>query len=198
MQKIKELLQKKPILKTVLVFLVITLGFIFFNQTKEKKVTVPTQTSTSSEIATFEGISPGTAFNEDEINEKLGFPVSTKEEKDGVEVSDYRSTNEYRNNQLKIQNGTIKFIREVVNLDAKKSSEDIIKTFGISTYVLYNKDSSSVFDLYVYPNNGIAYLGHEDGTLLEIWYFQPTDINNFIETWATNYQEEKPTVTSQY
>jgi len=65
--------------------------------------------------------------------------------------------------------------------------------------VLYSQAPNASFDLFVYPANGIAYLGHSDGTILEIWYFPPVEnIDMFIENYGQGYGKEPSKVIPLY
>ena len=148
-------------------------------------------------IAEFKSIQPGEVFNEDEINNLLGYPTnSTSEGK--IKINYYRSTNEYRTNQLQISDNKIELIKESINPVDNKDSSFIRNQFGIADIILYEKSPNSFFDLYVYLNSGIAYLGHKDEGIFEIWYFPPTTLEDFINNYAQNYQEEPFTQQEGY
>ncbi|MEK7169014.1 MAG: hypothetical protein AAB778_03315 [Patescibacteria group bacterium] len=179
--------------KKIILLTIISLSaaiFIIININKNKDTTnsvTPTPIS-NKQTASYKNITAGEQFNENKINELIGYPVNSTISGE-IKTNNYRSSNEYRNNELKIKKGKVNFIREVVNPDDNKKADDIRNIYGIADYVLYEKESNSFFNLYVYLKNGIAYLGHEDGTILEIWYFEPTTLENFIENYASNYQE---------
>lgn len=188
MIKTRKITFKKFVILVLILISIFSVFYIYSNIETKKPISNQNNT-TNNKISSYKEIVPGNTFNENEINEKLGVPISTINIED-IKVSDYKSTNEYRNHQIEIENGSIKFIREVVNLVDNKTADDIRKIYGIAPYILYEKSPSSFFDLYVYPNNGIAYIGHSDGTILEIWYYKPTDIETFISNFASNYQKD--------
>jgi hypothetical protein len=162
----------------------------------DKKVSQTVSTPKSNRVADYKSIQPGKSKLE-EINSLLGYPIE-QSEKDGNIIAEYRSSSNYRNNLVTVQNGVATLIKEIVTATDNKKSQDIIQEYGEAPFVLYDQKPSSTFNLYVYPTNGIAYLGHEDGTLLEVWYFQPIDIDSFISTWAKDYSKEKTTETLKY
>ncbi|MFZ3301474.1 MAG: hypothetical protein WA152_02025 [Microgenomates group bacterium] len=151
------------------------------NNIKEIKVT-------DTNIANIEGVRPGLLFEEDRINQTFGTQLSATSS-GNVEIRDYPSSNIYRNNQIEVSNNKIGFIREIVNQEDNKTDNDIKNVYGNPSNILYPKTSDSSFNLYIYTDNGIAYLGHVDGTILEIWYFEPTDIETFMSKYAQSYQE---------
>lgn len=162
----------------------------------DKKISQTVPTSKTNRVADYKSIQPGKSTLE-EINSLLGYPIE-QSEKDGTVVTEYKSSSNYRNNIVTIQNGIATLVKEIVTATDNKKSQDIIKEYGEAPFVLYDQKPSSTFNLYVYPTNGIAYVGHEDGTLLEVWYFQPIDIDTFISTWAKGYSREKTTQTLKY
>ena len=187
MGKLTNLLKKKWFY-LLLIAIVLSLFFILNNR-KSRNISLSQPGSAISEIASFGEISPGKTSLE-KVNELLGFSVGTSTI-NGKEALDYRTSNQFRNHQVVAENNTVKIVKEVVNIEDNKNTDTVRSVYGIAPYILYEQVPESVFDLYVYPKNGIAYLGHEDGTVLEIWYFEPTIIETFISTWATNYSERK-------
>lgn len=180
------------ILIAVMLILVVVDKFII----PDKKTSQNTPTPKSNRVAEYKSIQPGKSTLE-EINSLLGYPIE-QSEKDGVTIAEYKSSSNYRNNIVTVQNGVATLIKEIVTAIDNKKSQDIIQEYGDAPFMLYDQKPSSTFNLYVYPTNGIAYVGHEDGTLLEVWYFQPIDIDTFMSTWAKGYSREKTTETLKY
>lgn len=194
MNKLRSLFRKK----WFYLILVILTAFLFFILKNRNAGNVPVSQPgiANREVASFGEILPGKT-SIDRVNELLGFPINTNIV-DGKNLQDYRTSNEFRNHQVITENSLVKLIKEAVNIEDAKSAETIRNTYGIAPYILYEKKPSSVFDLYVYPENGIAYIGHEDGTILEIWYFEPTTIDDFISKWANDYSKQKYSGKPQY
>lgn len=157
---------------------------------------IPSPTPINNSVATFGSLKPGVSTANDVIN-VLGRPIDTKNE-NGQTVSEYKSTNQYRFNQVTFVNGTATLIKEIVNSNDNKDASIITSIYGTAQKVLYEKLPSSVFNLYVYPGNGIAYLGAADGTLKEIWYFQPTTIDSFITDWGQDFSKTPVKDTNTY
>lgn len=149
-----------------------------------------------NKVATFGTIIPG-ASTEKDVSSVWGRPISTNEE-GSQKTSEYKSTNQYRFNQAIFTNGTANLIKEIINSNDNKDASSITSVYGTAQDILYEKLPSSVFSLYVYPQNGIAYLGASDGTLKEIWYFQPTTIDRFIADWGQNFSKTKVEDTNTY
>ena len=178
--------------------LVLTVLLVGINKIlKPKSLENPTVSpATPTKIADYKSIVPGETTL-DEVNNLLGYPVKKTGEGDKT-TAEYNSSNKYRNNKITLQNEVATLIKEMVNTPDNKKAQDIINEFGIAPYKFYKQKPSSTFDLYVYQANGIAYLGHIDGTLLEIWYFKPTSIDDFKAAWGTGYSTEKPTEILPY
>lgn len=178
----------------ILILIVFTL-FIYLANLFIKKPSVPV-TPTANKIAKFGEILPGKTSVE-KVDEILGKPIGS-ETQNGNTILDYKTTNKYINDQVVANNDLVKIVKKAVIFGDKTNAETITKDFGIAPYTLYKQSSNSVFNLYVYPQNGIAYLGHLDGTVMEIWYFEPTTIEDFISKWAPNYSQSKFQGQSQY
>ncbi len=190
MNKTFNFIKNKKILILALVsFISIISIFIKINSNNKNIDQTQTPTVISNEIATFKDIVPGKTYKEEEINKILGTPVSSTL-RDEIKINNYVSSNEYRTNDIEFVNGEVDLVKEVINPDDTRTAEDIRKIYGVSEYVLYENTSDSFFNIYIYPKNGIAYLGHNDGTILEIWYFKPTDIATFKSKWASNYSDK--------
>ena len=188
MNKIIEIIKSKKI--TILT--IISLSFLIFivvkiNNNKQNPIVQEIPISTPvNKIADFNEIIPGKTSLE-RINELLGNPLSSTVSGE-INVSSYKSTNQYRNHKVYSKDGLAELVVEEI-INGSKTANDIRKIYGIAPEMLYEKTLSSVFNLYIYPSNGIAYLGHEDGGILEIWYFVPTNINDFIIKWGRDYSK---------
>lgn len=180
----------------LILFILIIILFIANKILGVTTPTSPTPIPASTGVANFKTILPGST-TQDSVNEILGFPVKT-EEKDGVTISEYSSTNQYRNHVVTFENGVAVLIKEMVISKEEKTADSVINQFGKAPYILYDQDPTAVFNLYVYPGNGIAYLGGETGTLLEVWYFKPTTIDSFISKFGEGFAKDKPKGTNKY
>jgi len=188
MQKIVSFFKKYAWVWIIIIVLIAIVGDAYL--TREKNVPSASPTP-APKTASYKDIIPGVA-TEEELNKILGTPLRTTI--DGSEKTDeYKSTSELRHHIAIIQSGKVVFIKEIVSAHDTIKSPNIVSIYGTAPNILYNKYPNSTFDLYVYPANGIAYLGHKDGGLLEIWYFQPTTIGNFITTWGKDYSLSKST-----
>lgn len=156
----------------------------------------PLPQSPLPKTATFNSLTPGLSTSSD-VEKALGKPTTTITE-NGKTSSEYKSTNVNRYHKVVYSNDQVMFISEVVNSVDNKDVESIKKEYGEPPFTLYHKSVNVSFNIYVYPENGIAYKAHADGTILEIWYFKPTDLNNFMSTWAKDYSRSRSSQQSGY
>jgi len=147
----------------------------------------PTPLSFSNQID-YQKIVPGVS-SKNEVISQLGTPLI--EEGNTIE---YKSSSPNFNHQIIFDQEKVSFVKEIVTLKEKdtKKTQDIIKVYGEPKKMLYGPDAEAGFYLFVYPENGIAYIGHpESGMLLEIWHFPSTDTENFISKYAQGYSETR-------
>lgn len=186
MQKIKAFVRKY----FWLLFVILTVVAYFANLAlREKPEVKPTPAPIKANFRS--SITPGVS-SEADLNKVLGNPVRSTTA-DGQKTNEYRSTSELRLHDAVIVDGKVIFVKEVVSAHDVLDSSTIIGIYGEPPNVLYDPSPNAVFNLYVYPSNGIAYLGAEDGTLLEIWYFIPTSFADFQSRWAKSYLISPPT-----
>lgn len=175
----------------VLVAVALLLSMVFINNKKQESTT-PTISPVYPQ-AKWDSLTPGISSRE-EINQKLGSPTSEKTEGDKT-IASYKSKSATRPNVVTYQNQTGIFFKEIVTTKDSQRTGDIIKIYKEAKYILYGPDAPNGDYLFVYPENGIAYLGNPNtGTLLEIWYFTPTTFEDFKSKWASDYSSTLPRV----
>jgi hypothetical protein len=174
----KKILSKKFLLILLLVAVAVFLAFLFRSRPEP-----PVQNGTPSTGADFKSIIPGYSSKQDTIAE-LGKPLNDEES----DLLSFKSNNPNLSHQVVTAEDKVTFIKEIVSPNDNKTTEEITSQYGEAPYVLYGPDSVNGFNLYIYPDKGIAYLGHiKEPILLEVWYFQPTSFEDFKQRWATNY-----------
>jgi hypothetical protein len=171
-----------------LLFIVITIIVFLTNKSKKENID-STQPHPSSTQASYKTIVPGKSSTE-KVFEVLGKPEAEIKQ-DEKTIFNYKSSSLAQNNQVYFENKDLVLIKEIVTLDDDQNAQDIITNYGKTNKILYGPDSHSGFYLHVYPENGIAYIGHpETGLLLEVWYFTPTTFEEFKQKWASNYTDK--------
>lgn len=173
------------LLSVATLVLLFVIGLYLLSQFQKPKTQLP---QTVSDI-TFKSLVPGKSTKE-EILDALGTPKKEDVVNQNKTLLEYDSDSSVYNNQITVDNGVVDIIKEIVTLKNPKYSQEIKKVYGEPKYFLYGSDSYAGFNLYIYPENGIAYLGNpHTGLLLEIWYFPPTTFEVFKEKYATGYSE---------
>lgn len=185
MRKITEFIKKY----WILILVVLALILFVVNSLIKKPTLTPTATPLPKQ-ATFKSILPGVS-TESDLNKILGSPLRTTVS-NNQKTDEYKSTSELRHHSAVIEGGKVLFIDEIVSAQDTAKASSITDVYGQSPDILYSKFPNATFNLYVYPSNGIAYLGADDGTLLEVWYFEPTTIESFQSTWGKDYSITPP------
>lgn len=185
-------MNKKIFNKKFIYFFLISLSlmstiFVITKIYKNSLVSHKTPTSPpSNNQAAYQKIVPGVSSKNDVIS-LLGEPLT--EEENTIE---YKSSSPNFNHQITLDQEKVSFIKEIITLKEKKSSKDITNVYGVPKKMLFGPDAAAGFYLFVYPENGIAYVGHpESGLLLEIWYFPPTNMEDFISKYTQGYSETR-------
>ncbi|HJY98826.1 MAG TPA: hypothetical protein VJ227_03875 [Patescibacteria group bacterium] len=181
MRKLREFLKNNSWIWIVVVVAIAFFGDIYL-QRATRRGAAPTPTPVSR-IASYKNVTPGVATEAD-LRQAFGTPVKTTVS-DGQTIDEFTSTSELRLHSAIIENGKVIFIKEIVSAHDTRIAKDITDIYGPASYFLYNKSPNDVFNLYAYPSNGIAYVGSENGILLEVWYFQPTTFEDFLNRWAS-------------
>jgi hypothetical protein len=184
---INLLKNKKRLVLILLVGLSIISILFIFTSTNKKEPVLPAATPSTSGIASWGKLTPGTSSQQDVID-VLGKPKNTE----GDTLS-FKSASSTRDTVVVIKNGTAELLKEVVSYSEKRNTEEITSKYGVAPNILYGQYSVNGDYLFVYPTNGIAYLGNPvTGSLMEIWYFVPVDINTFLSKWGQGYSTKPP------
>jgi hypothetical protein len=155
---------------------------------KIEDVTQPTSTPKplASHGPSWNSITPGISSKEN-IKNQLGEPI--KESKGDFEtLLTYQSSSATRSHKIYLENQKTIMTKEIVTKTDNKKVGNITEEYGEPPRVLYGSESINGYNLYIYPEEGIAFIGNtKSGTLLEIWYFIPSTFSNFKSKWAVGY-----------
>ena len=178
---------KKNKLNFILIFIIILLVLFYFVNSRKKTETQSQQTTPQNQ-ANYNDVVPGVS-NREELFVNLGDPLNDKQE----DTLEFPSSAAGKPHFIEIERDVVKIIRETVTLDDDVSIKDITQKYGNTKNILFDARSLGGFYLFVYPEKGIAYIGHpESGLLLEIWYFPATDFENFKQEYAVGYSTDIP------
>lgn len=194
MQRVVSFFKNNKWLWIVVVVFVAYFGDLSLQKSLQSPSATPKPTPIAKK-STYQNISPGLS-TESDLTKTFGDPLRRTAGSGQVEL-EYRSTSAIKNHYVLIRNGKLAILKETVTPEDNKSAASITSEYGVPQNILYNKLPNSSFQLYVYPENGIAFLGHSDGTIIEVWYFEPTSIEGFVSLWAPDYSN-KPAKTNVY
>lgn len=157
-------------------------SLVIINLFLPKKETGPA-TPTVNQESIWKGIIPGQTSQEQLIN-VLGAP-DPKLSDFSTNTLAYPRQEGARPNEVIVEQETVSLIKEKVVVGIYS---DIKQKHGPSVADFYGPEQDAGFKLYVYNQKGFAVLASEgDGAILEIWHFQPTTIDKFLEnSWAIN------------
>jgi hypothetical protein len=179
---------KRKILIYFVIFAFVSIIFIIID--KPKKDTVDQVPILTTIVPEYKNLKLGISTKDDVIK-NIGEPLYINR-RVNQEILNYESNNPNFNNEILVKDNKVTFIREVVTQEDQKTISSITNKYGRPEKVLYGPRSGVGFYLYVYPEKGIAYIGHDkSGILLEIWYFVPTTYESFIINYARDYSETK-------
>lgn len=179
-----DFIKRKKITILTIIFL-ISIIFIVVSTQKDLPITVE---STIKPISTFQTLTLGKTNRNDTVKE-IGIPQKEYVEGDKLYL-EYLTSNPNYNDQFVFNNDKLNLIKKIVTIKDEIRVIDMENKYGASKNIMYGPGSSIGLYLYIYPEKGVAYLGHKvSGYLNEIWYFEPTDINNFKSQFASNYSD---------
>ncbi|KKS96218.1 MAG: hypothetical protein UV71_C0001G0092 [Microgenomates group bacterium GW2011_GWC1_43_13] len=177
----------KKILIPLFLISVISIGYIILVSLPKGNLQKKTS-SIPKTGASYNDLTPGVSTIDD-VQKTLGTPVK-ETQNDAVTLLEYESSNPNFNNEFNLRSGVLYFVKQQVTESDKISITNINEKYGSYEYVLYGPLSTSSFNLYVYPNKGVAYVGNQySGIVFEIWYFPPTTIEDFKTQYASDYTE---------
>jgi hypothetical protein len=169
--------------KIILILLALSIVGVFVFFLLRPRVATPPPAPKPTVGEGYKSLVPGESKREDVIA-KLGLPLNDTDSP----VLNYKSTNPNLPHNFSIEEDTVVFIKEQVAPGDKLAKEDLIELYGAPPETLYGPNTVNGFNLYVYPDKGVAFLGHVSGSgVLEVWYFPPTTTDEFLQTWGTDY-----------
>lgn len=180
---------KKGAFVLLVVLSLSSIVFIAYLNYKNAGNAPPQETpAAATTAAEYKKLKPGFSTKE-ELIDSLGKPLDTKVE-NGNEVLEYNSNNPNLNNRFIFRDSKLSFVKEVITLKDNIKISNIKAKYGVPQYALFGPGATIGFYLYIYPDRGLAYVGHSKSDLIkEIWYFPATDFESFKSRYASDYSD---------
>lgn len=175
----------KSELTLIIIGLISALIFAFaiysFSQ-KPKPQTQPQQ-------ASWQNIYAGTT-SERELTSTLG-PPNKKDTANDLQTYYYPTENEYRPNTVEIKENKVSIIKEQITPNQSINLSEFSAKYGPSENTLYGH-YGTIAPGYFWSRHGLlVFAGQNEGNVLEIWYFAPTTLGNFLES-NSDLETEEP------
>jgi len=190
--KIKNMKKNITIITIGLVLFITTTIVVYYRFIDRSKTTPPITTIEKGEnsISNKEyssglkpsDIVPGVS-GKDDLLEKIGDPKEELE--DGYA---FNSNSPTRPHEAKLEDDTLTFFKEIITSQGERTIFSMKSAYGNPDYILYGERAGSGDYLYIHPSDGVAYIGNAaTNSIIEVWYFEATSIDNFKSRWASNY-----------
>lgn len=141
---------------------------------------------TAPEAPSWRGVVPGETST-DSLLKNLGAPQSQKQAGDQT-LLEYPRPGLARPNEVIVENNTVELVKEKVS--GKKLS-GFKAQYGEPEGEYWGPEKEAGFKVFVYPQTGLAVVASlGDGAVLEVWYFKPTTLNQFLATWGKDLNTE--------
>ena len=184
MQKILLFIKKYKLPVALISITLIVVAVIF---SAPKKSVIPVTSPLATIVPTPPSVPHGEWGALDTLTQKLGKPIGQEDTATKSGEYHYKSSTPNRDQEVVYQSNIPVFYKEIVTQTDNKTAKSIKQKYGQAEIRLYGPESDIGFYLYAYPSKGIAYVGGNDDIITEAWYFAPTDLNNFMATWASAY-----------
>ena len=147
---------------------------------------------------TFGRITPGET-SQKSLEKTLGQPIK-KDVSDQNEVYYYQTSKPNWANLFYIDNEQKKVsLIKNHDVDPSENYQSFIARFGPADHELYGTDFINGFSLHAFLEKGVAFLANAtSGSILEIWYFTPTDIDQFLLAYGQGYSLTPPDQSNQF
>lgn len=130
---------------------------------------------------------PGTGWNniiagtttKKELENKLGPPINVAQ-KDSNIIYNYPSTNQFRPHEIDLTPNTVSLIKEQVIGPEKGKLADYILKYGQPEAVLIGEHGYAATGHFWGKDGLLVFANDYDGTIVEIWYFEPSQLASFL------------------
>jgi hypothetical protein len=185
-EKIKSILKNKFYLTLIIIFIVLMITNAVLDRLNDETNNNIINTTPPQNQVDYNNVHPG-YDDRNSIIKKLGEPLNNR----NTRILEFRSSAPGKPHFVELDDNTVSIIRETIDKVDNIEIDDITSKHGEPEHILYDSRSLGGFYLFVYPQKGLAYVGHpESGILLEIWYFKPMNYEAFKKRHARGYKED--------
>lgn len=129
----------------------------------------------------WKGVIPGKSLVVD-LKKFLGEPMEVATQ-DGKSILSFLPEEGGPPHQVATENNVVGLIRE--QYYGADKLEDLKKKYGPPDGELFGPYQDMGFKVFVFPVAGVAAVSStQDGTTIEVWYFEPTTLPGFLEKWG--------------
>lgn len=142
----------------------------------------PTETGgpPATPAPTWKRVVPGKT-NTGELSSLLGNPETTVQE-GGKTIFGFAREGGGPSHEVVVENDRVGLVKEKIpgaNISTFKTR------YGNPEGEYWGPQQDAGFKTYVYPSRGIAVVaGTGGGAIFEVWYFEPTTLSSFLQTWG--------------
>lgn len=129
----------------------------------------------SPQVTWKEGVTAGKSTRQ-ELESRLGKPVKIGDD----QTYFFDSGNQYRPHQVQFSQDIVEIVKEQVIGNEKGKLDGFIKRYGSPQEILYGQHGTFAPG-HFWGNLGLlVFANQQDGTVVEIWYFEPIDVEGFL------------------
>ena len=142
----------------------------------------------SFSVQSSEGLSAGQSGLKE--LENLGEASRVIENEEGTKSFIYGKEQDPQPKTVIVDNNLVIFIRKRPDFEDPNNLSKFTDQYGQPDAELYTHYTG--FNAYIYLEEGLVVLAGEGGALLELRYFVPTTLNNFLSLWGQDLSERPP------
>jgi hypothetical protein len=127
---------------------------------------------------TWNNIVPGSTTKE-QLFSTMGQPEKSEQTQEGENYF-YPSSSEFRPHEVDISDSTVKLIKEQITGIEGKKLTDFLSLFGAPEAKVYGTHGSFAPGSFWGSQGIMVFANENDGTVIEVWYFEPTTVRQFV------------------
>lgn len=125
----------------------------------------------------------------EEVESTLGPPVKTQE-KHGELSYFYPTANQYRLNEIEFRKNIVSIVKEQVIGNEKGVLNDYLQKYGQPEVKLFGQHGTFAPGHFWGQRGLLVFASQNNGAIVELWYFTPTTLANFLKNNPSLNQEE--------